>query len=87
MKTINTALGNVEVTNVAMNRASGYGQYTIATEIVFEGTSKTINTHSTDSQLFDKLTDLENNSERAEYLLTNAKYTIESAIEDYINSL
>lgn len=87
MKTLNTALGNVEIINVAMNRASGYGQYTIATEIVFEGNGKTINIHSTDSQLFDKLTDLENNSERTEYLLANQKFTIESAIDDYINSL
>ena len=67
-KTKNLKIGHVEVTNVSMNRASGYGQYTIATQIVFESTSETLNTHSTNSQLFDTLTDLDNNTERAEYL-------------------
>jgi len=87
MKSINTVLGNVTVDNVSMNRTSGYGQYTIAVEVEFEGNKKTINVHSTDSQLFDTLTDLDNNSECAAYLLENKNYTIESAIEDYINSL
>lgn len=87
MKTVNTILGNVTVANVSMNRASGYGQYTIAIEIEFEGNKKTINVHSTDSQLFDTLTDLDSNSERAAYLLENQNFTIETEIEDYINSL
>ncbi len=84
-KTKNLKIGHVEVTNVSMNRAYGYGQYTIATQIVFEGKSETINTHLTNSQLFDMLTDLDNDTERAEYLMKNAKYIIEKVIEDYVN--
>ncbi len=87
MKNISTILGNVTVMNIQMQRASGYGQYTICIGIQFEGKDKIINVHSTDSQLFDKLTDLETISERSAYLLENQKYAIESAIEDYISSL
>jgi len=87
MKSINTVNGNVTVANVSMNRTSGYGQYTISIDVIFECNKKTINVHSTDSQMFDELTDLDNISERAEYLMTNAEYTIGVAIEDYINSL
>ena len=87
MNTINTVLGIVTIMNVQMQRASGYGQYTICIGIQFEGKDKVINLHSTNSQLFDTLTDLDNNSERAAYLLENQKYAIESAIEEYINSL
>lgn len=87
MTTINTVLGSVEVSNVSMSRASGYGQYTISIETTFEGNKKTINVHSTDSQLFDTLSDLDTNNDRSEYLLANQKYTIEREVEDYINSL
>jgi hypothetical protein len=87
MKKINTIHGNVTVTDVAMNRASGYGQYTISINVIFEGNKKTIYVHSTDSQMFDELTDLENNSDRSEYLMTNAKYTIETEIQEFISSL
>lgn len=87
MITISTILGNVEVSEASMTLASGYGQYTILIKTIFERNSKTLNIHSTDSQLFDKLTDLDSNNERLQYLMEQANYIIESAIEDYIYSL
>ena len=84
---ISTMLGNVEVVEVSLNRATGYGQYRLSIEFIFEGSKQILNIHSTDSKLFDKISDLENNTERSEYLMTHSRYTIEAAIEDYINSL
>lgn len=86
MKTIKTSLGKVKIFNASMKKASGYGQYTILLEVFFEG-NKIVSLHSTDSQLFDKLTDLDNNDERSKYLLTNQSYLIEREVSDYINSL
>jgi hypothetical protein len=83
-----TLLGNVEIENAEIVRSSGYGQYTINVGICFEGERKTLSAHSTDSQLFDNATDedIAVNGQYA-YLLENANYTIESMVEDYINSL
>jgi len=88
MKTYNTALGDVEILDARIVRASGYGQYTIIIDIEFENERKTLKVHSTDSQLWDDATDediaVDGNSA---YVMENAKYTIEAAIDDYLNSL
>lgn len=88
MKTYNTALGDVEILDARIVRASGYGQYTIIVDIEFENERKTLKVHSTDSQLWDDATDediaVDGNSA---YVMENAKYTIEAAIDDYLNSL
>ena len=76
---------NTIIENVSMNRAPGYGQYTIAIDIVLEGTRKTIRIHSTDSGLYDALSDLESNSERLEVL--KRKYIVQRAIEDAISEI
>lgn len=88
METYNTTLGNVEILDARIVRASGYGQYTIVIDIEFEGERKILKKHSTDSRLFDDATDedIALNGHSA-YVMENAKYTIESAIDDYINSL
>lgn len=85
MKTYTTAAGNVEILDARIVSASGYGQYTIVIDIEFKGENKTLNIHSTDSRLFDKATDDDFN--HSEVVLEDAKYTIESAIDDYIGSL
>jgi hypothetical protein len=87
MNTVTTVLGNVEVTNVSMNRASGYGQYTISIEMEFDGEKHTANLHSTDSQLWDAVSDLDSNTEREDYLISKCTYAIEEAVNDYISSL
>ena len=88
MKTYNTSLGDVEILDARIVRASGYGQYTIIVDIEFENERKTLKVHSTDSQLWDDATDediaVDGNSA---YVMENAKYTIEAAIDDYLNSL
>lgn len=88
MKRIETALGDFHVISAKMERASGYGQYTIKIlGALNRHANVELKQHSTDSQLFDKLTDLDSYTERAEYLLENKMYTIERMVEDYINSL
>ena len=76
---------NVIIENVSMKRDPGYCQYTIAIDIVLEGNRKTIRIHSTDSRLFDALSDLDSNSERSEVLKT--KYIVQRAIEDAISEI
>ncbi len=88
MKTYNTTLGNVEILDARIERASGYGQYTIVIDIEFEGERKTLKQHSTNSRLWDDATDEDIAVDgHSAYVMENAKYTIESAIEDYMNSL
>jgi hypothetical protein len=84
MTALNTILGQVTILDTRINRSSGYGQYTIAIEFEFEGDKKTINLHSTESQLFDKAHGEENHSE---IVMHGAKSSIEKAIENYIDSL
>jgi hypothetical protein len=84
MKKLETALGEVTILDTRINRSSGYGQYTIAIEIEFEGNKKTISLHSTDSQLFDKA---HGEDDHSEIVMNGAKSTIERAVEDYIHSL
>lgn len=83
MKTVQT----VKVISAIMKCASGYGQYSINIEVEHEGKSHTIKRHSTDSHLFDTLSDLDSDSERSEYILENQKYLVERGVEDYINTL
>ena len=84
MKTLNTILGTVTITDVRMVLSSGYGQYRIIIDFDFEGQNKVIGLNSTDSQLFDLVNGKDNS---ADLLLQNASYVIECAINDYINSL
>lgn len=84
MKSIETQLGAMVVISASMERAGGYGQYKIIVELETLGT---IAKHSTDSQLFDTLTDLENNAERSDYLINNAAHVIELMVQDYADSL
>lgn len=84
MKTVETILGEVTILDTRINRSSGYGQYTISIEIEFEGQKKTINLHSTDSQLFDKA---HGEDDHSEIVMEGAASSIERAIDDYISSL
>jgi len=84
MKTLETLLGNVIILDTRIARASGFGQYSILIDIEFEGNKKTLKVHSTDSQLFDNANGEDNHSR---IVLVNAKYAIENAVENYINSL
>lgn len=84
MNSVKTILGDVEINSATINRASGYGQYTINVEYSFEGQNKTLSIHSTDSQLFDKAHGEDNHSQ---IVMEDARYTIECAINDHINSL
>jgi tRNA A-37 threonylcarbamoyl transferase component Bud32 len=87
MKTVSTAHGDVTVLDCRMSLASGYGQYIIAIDIEFGEAKETIKARSTDSSLFDALTDIDSNGERAAYLLEDQAFTIEEAIKDHINNL
>lgn len=84
MKTLETILGEVTITDARIERASGYGQYTISASIEFEGKKKYLKIHSTDSQLFDAAHGEDNHSE---IVLKGAESIIERAVEDYIHSL
>ena len=84
MKKFETLLGQVELNDARIERASGYGQYRILIDITFEGQKKQIKIHSTDSQLFDKAHGEDNHSE---IVMEEADFLIEREIEDYINSL
>jgi len=84
MKTLTTVLGNVEINDVRIVRASGYGQYSIKINIEFEGQNKELSLHTTDSQLFDEANSEDNHSE---IVMDGAKTSIENEIENYINSL
>lgn len=81
MKTVTEILGlEVEITNVEMLRASGYGQYKITTEfnVVDENGkehSLTATAHSTDSQLWDE------DDRDSEMVYLRAKTSINSSIE------
>lgn len=85
IKEIKTLLGGVTVTDVNMCRAAGYGQYSIKIATRFDGRDKIISVHSTDSQLYDRLQDVE--SDKAAFLARECKYLIEREVEDYVNSL
>lgn len=88
MEIYSTALGDVKILDARIIRASGYGQYNIVIDIVFEGERKTLKEHTTDSQLWDNATDEDIAVDgHSAYLMENAKYTIESAIDNYISSL
>jgi hypothetical protein len=82
---INTILGVVTVTDVSMGRAAGYGQYSIKIAIRFDGRDKIISVHSTDSQLYDRLQDVD--SDKAAFLARECKYLIEREVEHHVNSL
>jgi len=84
MKTIDSLLGPVTINDARIVTASGHGQYKIEIDIIFEGKPNVIKVHSTDSELFDKAHGDENHNA---IVLKEAEYTIEKAIEDYVNSL
>jgi hypothetical protein len=84
MKTLNTVLGPVTITDARIQKASGYGQYTIIIEIEFEGKKITIKEHSNDSRLFDKAY---GEDDHAAIVMEDAKNIIEDAVDDYIHSL
>lgn len=84
---INTLLGKAEILDASMVRAFGYGQYKIAITVKFEGTVRTFKCHSTDSELFDKLSDFDNDTERSKYLMRKHKYLIQREAINYIESL
>lgn len=79
-----TAIGTVEITHVSMERASGYGQYRICIDINFEGSKYARRLPSTDSQLWDDLSDVE--GDKSQWLMERCKYIIEDAIEDFVSS-
>lgn len=81
---ISTDLGEVDIIDTRIKRKSGYGQYSIEIEISFEGKTKTIKLHTTDSQLFDKAYQEEDHSQ---IVMDGARSSIENAVIDYINSL
>lgn len=85
MKTYTTQGQTVEILDARISRASGYGQYNITVDIEVNDTKKTLNIHSTDSQLFDDATDEDIAVDgHSAYVLEDAKYTIEQAIDDYV---
>ena len=84
MKTINTILGKVTITDARITRKSAYGQYSINVSFTFDGESNELNIHSTDSQLFDLAHGEDNHSE---IVLENAGHIIDRGIDNYINSL
>jgi hypothetical protein len=87
MKTYTTQGQTVEILDAKIVRASGYGQYSILIDIECNG-SKTLKVHSTDSRLFDDATDEDIAVDgHSAYVMENAKYTIESAIDDYAAEL
>jgi hypothetical protein len=89
MKTYNTQDREVNILNVNIYRAHGYGQYTIVVDIECEDVLKALKIHTTDSQLFDDANDHDADSDisRMEYLLIHARHTIESAIDNDISEL
>lgn len=84
MATIDTILGKVTILSATINRTYRYGQYSVVIEFNFEGQNKILTTHSTDRQLFDEANGEINHTE---IVMRRAKYTIESAIKVFINSL
>lgn len=84
MKTYNSSLGPVQITDAKINRSHGYGQYKIEIDFMFSGKNHRLRLHSTDSQLFDAAHGEPNH---AEIVLDQAQGTIENAIDDLINSL
>ncbi|WP_367867881.1 hypothetical protein [Pedobacter sp. WC2423] len=85
MKTLNTLLGQVIIHDARIVLAPGQrGRYTILVDIELEGKTKELNVHSTDSELYDKA---HGESNHSEIVLKDAEYTIEKAVNHFINSL
>jgi hypothetical protein len=82
MKTYTSHGKKVNILNVNIYRANGYGQYTIVVDIECDYVLETLNIHTTDSQLFDDANDQDEDISVMEYLLIHARHTIESAIDN-----
>lgn len=87
MKTVNTLFGDVTITDIHMVRKQGYGQYNVEVSITFNGKEDIIRIHSSNSRLFDKLSDMDTQAERAAHLLDTLEYVIELAIENYTDHI
>jgi len=74
--------GNVRIHSATMLRASGYGQYSIQIDAEYRGKREILKHHSTDSQLFDLLGDMESDADRAAHILRT--YLAEKMIEDWV---
>ena len=85
MKNYTTTTGeNVNILDARIIKASGYGQYKVDIDFEFEGKRINIKEHSTDSVLYDDATDADDHSA---FVMEEAKYSIESAIDNYFNEL
>jgi hypothetical protein len=85
MTTYLTTLGSVEILDARIVRASGYGQYKIEIDFILNGKHEKISTHSTDGRLWDDATDEDN--DHSAVVMEDAKYTIESAIDNFLAEL
>lgn len=83
MKTIATINEqDAVVTSVSMNRASGYGQYTINIQFTWNGEDFNTNVRSTDSRAFDNMNDAD---DTMEFLLEEFANTIEGVVGDLVS--
>jgi hypothetical protein len=83
MLSIETNLGEINITDVKMKRSNGYGQYTIQIFFDFNGEGNLLNLHSTDSKLFDEVNGEENQSS---ILIDKISYLLLREIENFIYS-
>lgn len=85
MRTLNTLLGEVKITDARIKRShTGFGHYKIHIDFILENEQVSITHLTTDSELFDKANGEENHSE---IVLKGAESAIDTAIYHYIDSL
>lgn len=82
---VSTDSGIVTVHSATMKRASGYGQYHIIMDVQYHEHRKELKHHLTDSQLFDLLSDMDNDYDRASHI--SRTYLAKQMIEEWLTEI